>query len=386
MNKTIFNIGLFYCLVLISCNKTKPEDATDFKYTINMGDTLDIPSWESMIDSVSYISLKTDDNTIMGVVEQLVVKDGLIYVLANGVYCFDMEGNIKFKIANRGRARNEYIEATSFSVTDGKVNLYDKMKHKVMVYDANTGKYIEDVDTPNGGSKVYSIGESFIFDDVQSDIKKYTRFKVFPNNKPDRNKAGYFSEKEHVIPVRGSCSWSNDGLIYSSYLRNLAWKIDDKECIPYIKVNVPERNRLSDKTIKSMITDNTIFGKDYNTHKAIYGLSFLAECKGFITGQLTDDENFIFFLYDKETGNSKFFSRYADSEAWKIFPIGEGSIGDEDCMFSIVSSESLMLSKVILGGTGKEPTNEMFRKAYNVVSSIKKDDNPIVARFWLRRL
>ena len=113
MKKTIFNIGLLCCLSVISCNKTKPEDATEFEYTINMGDTLDIPSWDKMIDSVSYIVLKTDDNAIMGEVEQMVVKDELIYILANGIFCFDLDGNCKFKINNRGRARNEFIDAIS---------------------------------------------------------------------------------------------------------------------------------------------------------------------------------------------------------------------------------------------------------------------------------
>ncbi|HOD68616.1 MAG TPA: 6-bladed beta-propeller [Bacteroidaceae bacterium] len=126
MRKTFFNAGLLFCLAMVcSCNKSRPEYAVDFEHNIIMGDTLDVPSWSSLVDSVCYIPLKTDDNAIMDEVEQLVVKDNLIYVLANGVYCFDMEGNCKFKIANRGRARNEYTEATTFSVSDGNVCLYD---------------------------------------------------------------------------------------------------------------------------------------------------------------------------------------------------------------------------------------------------------------------
>ena len=383
-----FNILLICCVTIFSsCSKVRPEDATDYKFTIIMEDTLDVPSWDDMIDSVCYIPLNLDDNTFMGEIEQMVVKDELIYLLANGIYCFDMEGDCRFKITNRGRARNEFIDPASFSVADGNIYLYDKMKHKLIVYDAHSGKYIEDIETPIGGSRVYCTGDSFVFDDVQSDVKKYTRFKIYSKDKPDHKIAGYFSDKEHVIPVQGTCTWTNDGLIYSSYLRSLAWKINDNGCIPYIKVIIPERIRLSDKTIKNMITDNTIFAKGYNTHKAIYGLSFLVECEEFITGRLSDDKNYIFFLFDKITGNSKFFSKYVDSEGWKLFPIGEGCAGDANCMYSVVSSESVLLTKAILGGLGKEPTDESFRKAYSVVNSIKKDDdNPIIARFWLSRL
>lgn len=387
MEKQIFNICLLCCLTIItSCNKTKPEDATDYEYTITLADTLDVPSWDKMVDSVCYIPLKIEDNALMGEIEQFVVKDELIYLLANGIYCFDMSGKCKFKIANRGRARNEFIDPISFSVSDGNVYLYDKMKHKVMIYDALTGKYIEDVDIPIGGRRVYFLGDTFIFDDAQTDVKKYTRFKTYSKNKPDRVQDGYFSNKEFMGSIAGTCLWSNDGVIYSSYLRNLAWKINGNECIPYIKVIVPEKNRLSDKTINRMITDNTIYDSGYNTENAIYGLSYLSECDGFISGQLSYDQSFVFFIYDKETGNSKFFKMYSDPEAWKFFPIGRGSTGDGNCLYSVVTANDAVLTKKILGGTGNEPADERFRQAYDVIDSTEKDDNPIIARFWLSRI
>lgn len=386
--KSLFNLGLLCCLVLVcSCNKTRPEDAADFKYNITMGDTLDVPTWGSLIDSVCYIPLKTDSNTIMDVVEQLVVKDNLIYVLANGVYCFDMEGNCKFKI-NKGRARNEFLNATTLSVSDGHLYLYDSSKHKGIVYDAQTGEFIENVDIPIGGRRVYFIGDYFIFDDVLSEGPENTRFKVYSKKRPDLEKAGYFSDKEHERSIGGTISWSNDGLIYSSYLRNLSWKINGKECIPYIKVIVPEGKRLPDKTINYMISEGTNSLKEYNIPNAIYGLSYLAECDGFISGQLIDNKTnwSVFFIYDKETGNARFFNSLADKEPWQKNPIGEVSAGDANCMYTIVTSESVMLSKEILGGVGNEPTEEKFRQAYNVIISVKEDDNPIVARFWLKGL
>jgi|LSQX01.3.fsa_nt_gb hypothetical protein len=387
MRKYIYIISFLCCLALVcNCNKSRPEDAVDFKYNITISETLDVPTWNSLFDSVSYIALKTDENTIMGQIEQIVVKDNLIYALANGIYCFDMEGYPKFKIANRGRARNEFIDATSFSVSDGKVYLYDKMKHKILVYDSQTGKYIEDTDTPIGGRRVYSIDDYFILDDVQSDMRKYTRFKVYSKKKPDREKAGYFTDIEHAGSIAGTCSWTNDGMLYSSFLRNLSWKINGTECIPYVKVIVPERKRLSDKTIKNMITDKTISEVGYNTSNAIYGLSYLAECDGFITGRLSDSDTFLFFIYDKETGNSRVFSSLVQPAAWQYLPVGEGTTGDSDCIYNFVPSESVLMMKAILGGVGKEPDEEKFRQAYNVVNSVKKDDNPIIARFWIKRL
>lgn len=386
--KKFFVYIIFFCCPFFwgSCNKTQPEDAVDFKYEITMGDTLDTPSWYSLVDSVCYIPLKTDEKTIMGEVEQMIVKDDLIYILANGVYCFDLSGNIKFKIANRGRARNEFIEATTLSVSDGYLCLYDKMKGKEIYYDAYTGKYIEDVETPVGGRKVYVLGDNLIMDDVQSEGRKYTRFKVYSKKRLNREKAGYFSEKEHEGSIRGTVSWSNDGIIYSSYLRNIAWKMNGKECVPYVRLIIPEDKRLSNKVINGMITDKMISTKEYNVSDAIYGLSYLAECNSFISGRLTYANSFLFFIYDKETGNARFFKSIPKIEPWQNIPIGQCTTGEDNYMYSIVTSESFLFAKKLSGTIGVEPTEKMFREAYNVMNSVKTDDNPVVARFKLKRL
>ena len=375
-----------YFAVISSCNKTKPEEAVEFEYNITMGDNYDNPTWYSLVDSVSYIPLKTDEKTIMDKVKQFVVKNDLIYVLANGVYCFDMDGNCKFKVTNRGRARNEFIEATTLSVSNGNMYLYDKMKGKVIVYNANTGEFIGNQDIPIGGLEVWCIGDNFIFENGNPEGRKNCKFKVFTKKRIDRERASYFYEDEHSRSIGGTISWSNESVLYSSFLRNIAWKIDGIECIPYIKVIVPDEKQISDKNIKAMTTDRSISPDDYNSPNAIYGLSYLAECDDFITGQLIEKDKPFYFIYDKKTGNSRFFRTLSDNEPWQKYPVGEGTTGDADCIYALMPSEYVMLYKDLLGSIGKEPKESMFSKAYSVMNSMKIDDNPFIARFWLKRL
>lgn len=389
MKKLLSCVNLLLCLISVcSCIKSRPEDATDFKYNIIMNDTLNITTWYDLIDSVDYITLKTDERTVMGELKQLVVKEDLIYVLSNGVYCFDMDGICKFKISNRGRARNEFIEATTLSVSDGNLYLYDKIKGKGLIYDAQTGKFLEDIDIPVGGRKVYFINNYFIFDAVNTDGPNINRFITYSQKWPDQKKNGYFSDEEHIGSIGGTCTWTNNGLIYSSYLRNISWKIDSKECIPYIKIVVPERNRLSDKVINAMIEERTISAKGYNALNSIYGLSFINECETNITGRLFDNQKNspLFFVYDKKTGNSRFFRSLTNGEPWHVIPIGEYSTGDRNYMYSIVSSESIQLAKKIVGSDGNEPEEEKYRQAFNVIQNIKNDDNPIVAKFKFKTI
>ena len=148
MKQSFFTIAILICLALLpGCNKSA-GDAAEFKYEIVLSDTLDEPSWYDLFESVSYIPLKTD--IPMGQIDQIVVRDGLMYVIADGLFCFDMEGNCKFGNINKGRARNEFLKPSSLSVFDGKVFVYDRFKNQMLVFDAQSGSYIDSFDDADG--------------------------------------------------------------------------------------------------------------------------------------------------------------------------------------------------------------------------------------------
>ena len=128
MKRTFSSLTLLWLLALtISCNHSNPNDVSEFKYNITMTELTE-PSWYDLVDSVSYITLKSPDNTAMGEIKQLIVNNDRIYVLADGFYCFEMEGNCLFKQTTKGRARNEFIDASSMSVSDGLLFIYDRMQ------------------------------------------------------------------------------------------------------------------------------------------------------------------------------------------------------------------------------------------------------------------
>ena len=139
--KKSFSALAMLCLIamITGCNSTNPESVSEFKYNITMTELTE-PSWYDLVDSASYITLKSPDGTVMGEIKQLIVNDDRIYVLADGFYCFDMQGDCLFKQTSKGRARNEFIDASSMSVSDGLLFLYDRMQYKGLFFDALTGK------------------------------------------------------------------------------------------------------------------------------------------------------------------------------------------------------------------------------------------------------
>jgi len=385
MRLSFSRIVLPVCLAIVcSCNKTD-RNVRDFKYEIVVNETLDSPSWSDLFESVSYIPLKTD--VPMGQVDQIVVYDSLMYVLADGLYCFDMDGNCKFRNNNKGRARNEFLKASSLSVYDGKAYVFDRYKYKMMVFDAKTGAFIDDMSVP--GYKIYSWfnGNSYICSDADPQDADYTLFKCYSKDDINTQTAAFFPRKEDVGMMFGTTSWSGDGLICLSYVRNLAWKIMGADTVPYIKVTVPENKRIPDNIASSMIADGSRSVEDYTGAEVIYGLYYLTECDGFITATIFNHEknntSYIFLVYDKNTGKSCSYLTLRDKEPWQQFPIAgrdNPATGCGNSIYVAYMSESLSLIKGVIG-TGNEPADPRFLEPYEVFKGITNDGNPIVARY-----
>lgn len=384
MKRTFSKLTLLWLLALtISCNHSNPNDVSEFKYNITMTE-LSEPSWYDLVDSVSYITLKSPDNTAMGEIKQLIVNNERIYVLADGFYCFDMEGNCLFKQTTKGRARNEFMDASSMSISDGLLFIYDRMQHKGLFFNALTGQYISTLNTTVYGQAGYCKGDYVIINNLNEGDE--ARFIVFSKKDPENVLKDFFSGKEHLSYIRGTVSWVDDGLIYSSYRRDLAWKMTGKECIPYISITVPKEQKMPDQLIDEMIDNGTISPQGDVRGIYTYGLSEIKECDGFITGQLNDGKSFIYFIFDKDSGKSRFL-KYPAKEVWQQLPIGESVCASyKDCICNIVNPESVLLLKSILGNIGKEPTQEKFRQAYNAINALTENDYAIVARIWLKGL
>lgn len=386
MKKTFSNWTLL-CLLAgaIGCNNTDQNGTPDFKYNITVTELTE-PSWYDLVDSASYITLKSPDGTAMGEIKQLVVNDGRIYVLADGFYCFDMEGNCQFKQTAKGRARNEFMDASSMSVSDGLLFIYDRMQYKGLFFDARTGQYVSSVNSTVNGRAGYSIGDYIIINNLN--VGDDPRLKILSKENPESVVACYFAGKEHLSSIRGTMSWVDDGLIYTSYRRNLSWKITGPECIPYISITVPNDKKLPDQLIEDMIEAGQISPGGNERSDYIYGLSEIKECDGFITGQLNDGNSFIYFVYDKNTGNSRFFTRlYPTKELWQQFPMGDNvCAGYKDCMCTVVPPDHVQLIRSILGSIGNEPDQEKFRQPYNAIDALTENDYAVVACIWFKEL
>ncbi len=378
MKKLVYNVGLMCLLALVcSCKRQKTDAPEEFKYVVTFGESYDKLSWSDMVDSVQYIPLKTPDGAMMGDIKQLVVALNHIYALTqNGVYCFDMDGNTVFKV-NQGRAHYEYLNANSISVSDIFLYLFDNYKQRILVLDARDGQFAGELGVPIGGVTAYCLADRILFENYETD--SIGRYRLFLKGNDQRIEKGFIKSKEHA-----EGKWTNNGLLYSSHIRNLAWKIDGIYCIPYLKVVVPSDKALPDDIVSDLVESGQLPRQiQYDTHDVIYYLRYLNECGCFITGMLLSGNGYDYFIHDKVTGKSWVFnpSSLKSLKFWEKLPLSEVSAGDKTCVYTVIDP---MYAN--FGDDGSKPADPKLMDAYNVIHSARKDDNPIIGRFWLKSI
>lgn len=379
MKKMTLGIA-FISLCLYSCSDPN-KDKSDFLYQAHITKVEDSIACSDLIDSVSYIKLETNDRCRIGEVNQLLVANKKLYVISNGIHCFDLQGHHLFSINQRGHAKNEYVEIRNVNIIDDKLFLYDNKLAKVLIFNSNSGIYIDCMLLPCEMVAAYGLKEQVIIDRgsiPQEMLKGDGRFILCPQTDVHDTSKGYFSEDEHRFVIEGTTSTCSRGIIYSSYLNCMAWKLTDNGCKGYLKLDVPSDMKLPESVINRAINDRRL---PDDTDGYIYGLSNIAESDDFITGRLSYAKNFAYFIYDKRSGNTRCYSNVSEKELWQFAPISF-QYGDKESLFNIYSSDEILLIRNIFG-TGTPPSDRNLHN-YEIYCSEEESDNPVVARFYLK--
>lgn len=148
-----FVVILFISMVL-GCKSTVSYTAINNNaFVVNL-DTVELKhdfKLSSVFDSVLVIPLDNKE-VVIGKLNRVDVYKDLIIVLdaefAKGVFAFDKTGHLLYKIGNVGFGPEEYASCTDFAIDHelGFIYIYDRLGHRIYVYDVNTGKYQRTLD------------------------------------------------------------------------------------------------------------------------------------------------------------------------------------------------------------------------------------------------
>ncbi len=166
---------IFFLFAILSVTAYAQKEYTldkEFLYHVSTNNILDVIDFNEVIEEYNYIPLNNVDGYIIGKIEQLFATDERIFVVtADGVYCYDFEGNPVYTITNKGNARNEFILCESVSISEDLLYMYDRGKMQIHVYETKKGKFLRNIASPSV-LDLYRIGNAFVVEDVYHSLQK----------------------------------------------------------------------------------------------------------------------------------------------------------------------------------------------------------------------
>jgi len=131
-------IGVLMLISACSSKENSPE-SVDIKTIPIVVGSEDQRTFSQLVDSISFITLETTKQSLIGRINKLRIKDSRIYVLdkrqSNCLFVFDTDGRFLFKIDESGKGPGEFVEASGFCITeDQEIVINDFSGKKILFY------------------------------------------------------------------------------------------------------------------------------------------------------------------------------------------------------------------------------------------------------------
>lgn len=372
-------------LIYTSCHKGQQENPESI-YEVCIDEIKDTVQFQDIVESYNLIPLETVAGCRIGEISDLIVLDSLMYVISDGIYCFNKAGIQKFTINKKGRAQNEYINISSVNIADGNIYLYDVMQSKILIFDCIDGTFQRKIDMPHIVTKIFSTEKNSVAD--RSDLASMAvpndeRFFVCSTNHPENVSHAFLAEKENKIPIQGQTTMHENGFFFSNFWRCQAWKIDENDCQPYFHLVFASENSLKNDEIESMIASKQLSSNLLDKTEKAWGLRNVHENACNITGDFKVGNSIVTFIFNKNTNKCIAYKNVEKEGPWQPNPMCFTTAFNKK-MYNIIHAEDIVLLRTIKGLPTLSKQNVNESNPYDIYCSVNENDNPIVVEYTLK--
>lgn len=140
------NVLFILAIVFLCACRQSDLAATDDAIIVDSAESVceDKTLMSAIFEVSNVISLETSDSCLLGEIEKIIKRDGVIYVKSRNMplTLFDEEGKFMHTVGKIGEGPEDYSMLVDFDIKDGKI--YVQTIKKIQVYDPN-GKWIETI-------------------------------------------------------------------------------------------------------------------------------------------------------------------------------------------------------------------------------------------------
>ena len=241
----------------------------------------------------SYIILSNQE--LFGEVSRIIIDDEQIYLMDHiqRIFCYDMSGNLIYKIDQRGQGPHEYVNANDFGIDriSEKLFIYDDQVRKMLVFNKQTGNYISDFSIRYMRPFNFGITEGIFFfnndDDRRVVDKKDQKYNLF-YSETGKHIDTYFLPHDAIAEYHFEGGgghpffYNEEQLLYNKILDSRIYSLKKNQIVPLYDIILP--NQLPMKKIEEKMKHIDVVRSSYS-----YALSSI-----FISGEI------MHFIFSKD--------------------------------------------------------------------------------------
>lgn len=273
----------------------------------------------------SYIQVAAEP--LLAAIKEIQIKNDKIYIhdAMSRIICYDMKGNVIFKIDAKGSGPGEYVGISAFAVNEQTYELviYDNLRLSLLYYDATTGKHIktEKFTKPNP-TAFASIDGAYFYDNqyhnnYPSDSLLHYSLLVSRNGMDIEQR--YFAHNEAETAYRYSptpqpFSYSDKLLYYCKKFDNIVYKLTPNGLEALYEIVLP--NPLPFSKIEEKANEWELVKSEYSS-----GLYKIHQCNELLYYCFFKDGYLQTALYDLSQKKQIYCGKRLDDKVGKSVPV-----------------------------------------------------------------
>ena len=310
-------------------------------------------------------------------IKRVLIYKERIYILDDQpkIVCFNMKGDILFKIDCKGAGPTEYLSIKDFAIDDKseRIVTLDHEKRKLFFYDLNTGKHLSNISTMHmAPTEMGVIHGCFFFKNIDRrfDIQKKQMFYLL-YSKNGKQIDKMFLPHDAVADFNfdlNSFFYNDNSLLFIKPFDNIVYLLAKERITPIFKISLP--NPLPIEKIEEKIKHTEMPTSGY-----AYGIDNIYTTESMLHFTFTKDGYIVSVFFDLITERLLYSGIRVLGNSRKQLPFYSLIDGVyKGKFYALVSASSIVERKTVQA----EPfiNNELLKT--------KEDDNPILAFFTFK--
>ncbi|MCR5695498.1 MAG: 6-bladed beta-propeller [Marinilabiliaceae bacterium] len=403
MTRNILLYLLLAC-ILTSVESCSPTESSSPNIIDSTAEIIDIPHFDEgdiyiqsneFLDTIYFVPLETNDNSIVGYIDKIQVVGDTIYVLdirnTKSLKRFTINGKYIDQIGNLGRGPGEYLQPTNFWVDEKDIIISDCYQNKVIFFTLD-GSFIKEVLTPFNIHQLARIDDNEFIINIYKD-KKIKDFSLIVTDSTfqESKKELYYRPLDKYVLFSNALSLSKnkDGIFYFDNVGDSISKINKHggAVAKYIfKFNTHSQGDIFKK--KAQNEQNQLS----DAQKYLTLGSSLLQTDDFVFADLFKEKSLYHLVYSKRSKTSKIFTSFSLDETnplvipcWPPIATTKNNtfISRVDAFFITdywcknLDPENLKKNKI-------DPNAPSVRQCKELCSLLKAEDNPVVIFFKIK--